>query len=210
MSAATFDGVVVKSKIEFVQALRGVAALAVVLWHASRYLGPYGTGIGAKLFLPGQMGVDLFFIISGFIMTVTTQSNDGSTKSSLEFFAKRFAKIWPFYAIATILFLIVARTDLRFLFDFEQFQRLLKGLLFLPSGSATELAPSFAWPPLPIGWTLNYEIYFYLFFGTLMLFGKLRWFAFTTWIVLTLCIVPFYIYAPATLAAALSPMARPP
>jgi len=86
-----------KPNMNFIQGFRGLAALLVVLWHASRYLGPYGTGLGGKLFLPaGTMGVDLFFIISGFIMFHTTRDSDGSAQYCVAFLIKRFPASFPY------------------------------------------------------------------------------------------------------------------
>lgn len=83
-----------RGSIDSVQAHRGIAALAVVLWHASRYLGPYGSGIGGTLFAPGAaMGVDLFFLISGFIMFHTTRHGDGSWRDVADFAIKRDAHL---------------------------------------------------------------------------------------------------------------------
>src|SRR5580698_6702501 len=66
------------AKIDAIQAMRGIAALVVVCWHASRYFAPYGSGWSGGLLSPGgPMGVDLFFLISGFIMVVTTRTSEG-------------------------------------------------------------------------------------------------------------------------------------
>ena len=59
-----------------IQALRGIAALAVLLWHASVRVDPVTL---AAFMQPGSvMGVDLFFLVSGFIMVHTTRDGDGS------------------------------------------------------------------------------------------------------------------------------------
>jgi exopolysaccharide production protein ExoZ len=93
--------------IPFIQAFRGIAALQVVLWHASCYLTPCGTGIGELLFHSGaSMGVSLFFIISGFIMVHVT-ADHGSVRYFSEFLIKRAARIWPAWAFALVVYLAV-------------------------------------------------------------------------------------------------------
>src|SRR4051812_46155076 len=80
-------------KVGVIQVLRGIAALTVLLWHASRYFSPYGTGWAAQAFQPGgNMGVDLFFLISGFIMVVTTRDCDGTPSYAATFMVKRLAR----------------------------------------------------------------------------------------------------------------------
>ncbi|WP_207215862.1 acyltransferase family protein [Pseudolysobacter antarcticus] len=68
-----------EKNLDWIQLLRGVAALLVVLTHA-RYalLGTDSFPLAQQIFLPGAMGVDLFFIISGFIMCYSTATSDGS------------------------------------------------------------------------------------------------------------------------------------
>jgi len=78
-----------KECLGFIQALRGIAALGIVLWHASRYVAPYGTGASLEFFYPASPGgVGLFFIISGFIMGHTTRRCDGSFRYVYNFFVK--------------------------------------------------------------------------------------------------------------------------
>jgi len=197
-------------RLDFIQGARGIAALAVLLWHASRYLGPYGSGIGGALFHPAiTMGVDLFFILSGFVMVVSTQGNDGSVGYARQFMIKRLTRIWPTYAVALLatiallpwepcmssVWLHVART-----------------LLFLPVASACDsnLAPVFGTPPLSVGWTLTYEMYFYLLFGCSLLFGRLQWLALAAWAGATLVLLPYATAEHFTVSYALIPEYRPP
>lgn len=178
--------------LEFIQGLRGIAALLVVLWHASRYLGPYGSGVGGQLFGPGgAMGVNLFFLISGFIMVHTTRNSDGSWRYVLEFAIKRATRIWPVWIAALAVFML-SHADTSFLTDPLQWTRLWHSLLFLPTaGAPADTPPVYGFPILGVGWTLNYEMYFYAFFGIAMLFGRWRWAAFCGWLCATLLLIPF-------------------
>lgn len=179
------------SSLAFIQALRGIAALAVVLWHASRNLGPYGTGLGGRLFGPGgTMGVDLFFLISGFIMFHTTHRDHGTWREVAEFFVKRAARIWPVWVVALA---VAASVKWPFGLPADPTQRewLLGSLLFVPTAAAQSAgAPTYAFPVLGVGWTLNYEMYFYLFFGFSLGFGRWRWHVFGAWLLFTLFAIP--------------------
>lgn len=178
-------------KIEFIQAFRGVAALMVVFYHGSRFISPYGTGLGDKIFgAMGSLGVSLFFVISGFIMALTTTSSDGSLRYFKTFAIKRISRVWPAYVIATLALIVFVRYGIGFFSASENIINLLYTISFIPYG---ELAPpSFGYPLLAVGWTLNFEMYFYLIFGLSLLFGKLRWVIFSAWIVISLILLPYF------------------
>lgn len=179
--------------LEFVQALRGIAALLVVLWHASTYFGPYGTGIAGKLFGPGAtMGVDLFFLISGFIMVHTTRARDGSWKDTAAFAIKRISRIWPVWIVALLLCALSSPDRHAFVVDPAKRSSLLHSMVFVPAaGAPMDVAPVYGFPVLGVGWTLNYEMYFYAVFAGSMLFARWRWAAFFTWIAATLLLLPY-------------------
>lgn len=197
-------------RLDFIQGARGVAALAVVLWHASRYLGPYGSGLGGALFHPAvTMGVDLFFILSGFIMVVTTQSNDGSIGYALQFMVKRLTRIWPTYAVAMLVTVVLLRWEA---LEAGLWMQVARALVFLPIGPAgdSNIPPLFGVPPLAVGWTLTYEMYFYLLFGVSLLFGKLRWVALALWAAVTLILLPYTTVKHFTFYSAFIPEYRQP
>ncbi|MCD9124002.1 acyltransferase [Cupriavidus sp. UGS-1] len=175
-------------RIGFIQSFRGIAALLVVLYHGSSAISPYGTGTGDLLFGPaGSFGVTLFFIISGFIMAHTTVGARVSPQYALEFCVRRMARIWPVLAIASVAFVLLARVP------FGQFTRetvhtLLHTLAFVPAGDSA--SPQFGETLPSVSWTLNYEVYFYLFFAASMLFGWYRWLALAAWAMATLIALP--------------------
>lgn len=127
-----------------IQTLRLVTALAVVAFHAS----------GAR-FVPGAAGIDIFFVISGFVMGAAA-----TAESPRLFLVKRFARIVPLYWAATLTLCALAAFGLapRTSYDAE---RLWKSLAFLPyRGTEGDMVPL-----LVQGWTLNYEVVFYLVFA---------------------------------------------
>lgn len=180
-----------QATLPWIQALRGIAALAVVLWHASRYLGPYGKGIGGTLFAPGStMGVDLFFLISGFIMVHTTRHAHGTWRDVAEFAIKRAARIWPAWLVALGATLAIEAQP-EFFTDPSLRNWLRHSILFLPTaGVQGDQPPTYGLPVLGVGWTLNYEMYFYAFFALTLLFGRWRGLALAGWLFATLVLVP--------------------
>jgi len=132
-------------EIKSIQILRAIAALSVVNVHAT----------GAKdynLLYFGSFGVDIFFVISGFVIAFVI------TKDTSHFMLKRFFRICPMYYLATL----VAAVSL---FVFPQLINnevslsvvgFIKSLLFIPS------AENGGKPVLGVGWTLQFEMFFYL------------------------------------------------
>ncbi|NOG72935.1 acyltransferase [Roseicella sp. DB1501] len=134
-----------------IQLLRGVAALAVVLHHAADRAG-LSFGVGAA-------GVDIFFVISGFIMWMVGTDRPASP---LRFAWARLARVAPLYWLVTIgiaalaLLLPAAMPNLH-----PTPQTLLLSLFFIPHRNAEGAI----FPLLVPGWTLNFEMVFYLLFA---------------------------------------------
>ena len=151
-------------KLVSIQYARALAALAVVFYHA--------TARGDAWFQVGSAGVDVFFIISGFIMWTVTERE---TKSGT-FLAHRLLRIAPLYWMATLLAAVSARPDLA---------RLVASFLFIPWR-----APDGAVAPVLVqGWTLQYEMFFYLLFAVgLVLTRRLQLAVITTALVALSCI----------------------
>ena len=173
-----------------IQALRGIAASAVLLWHAGRYFGADGAAL-ARVLQPGAvMGVDLFFLVSGFIMVHATRDSDGSPGYVAEFLVKRVVRIWPLWLIALAAMLAVLG-DATYFTDATRREWLLRSLVFLPTaGVSADVPPIYGAPVLGVGWTLNYEMYFYAFFGLSMLAGRWRWAAFSFWVIASVLLFP--------------------
>jgi exopolysaccharide production protein ExoZ len=142
-----------------IQYLRALAAMMVVWHHALGQIASYSNFIVLPEF--GPSGVDLFFVISGFIMIVTT------TEKPLrpwQFFELRIVRVVPLYWLITLLMIgcaIVAPSAFKTL----QFSptAVAKSLFFVPYYSLS--FPGEIWPVLVPGWTLNYEMFFYAIFA---------------------------------------------
>lgn len=142
-----------------IQYLRGMAALFVVFFHLRSLLDPLipNVKLGDLLFGQGGAGVDIFFIISGYIITLSTQSTHNASAKS--FIIKRFFRIYPPFIICLILFLIV----LYFLGAIFTPGQILSSALLLHK-DYTQGAPFFGYNILYPAWTLAYEVYFYAIF----------------------------------------------
>ncbi|MBS9476105.1 acyltransferase family protein [Ancylobacter radicis] len=141
-----------------VQYLRAIAALAVVLYHEATVM---NTKTNVGIFLLGEYGVDLFFVISGFIMVVTTQRREAEP---LKFFGKRLKRVVPMYWIATfcvVLGLLILPNA--FKSTVLDIPTLVMSLLFIPHYHP--VVSHQIWPVLIQGWTLNYEMIFYCIFA---------------------------------------------
>ena len=139
-----------------IQYLRGIAATLVVLAHIDTQLlrlteDQIGFGAGA-----GEWGVDIFFVISGFIMYRAAIVSDVAPG---RFLLNRVIRIVPLYWTLTLLVAGAAYLAPA-VFSSTRFDplHLLASLLFLPWPNP---AYSGYWPVLIPGWTLNFEIFFY-------------------------------------------------
>lgn len=153
------------------QILRGISALLVCCFHFREDLNFSKLNLGELLFSQGGVGVPVFFVISGFIMTFTTQKlnfEDGKTfKKIITFYKRRIIRIVPLYYLLTFLWILIGGNILLY-FKGELFSRLIHSLLFLPQREM--------FPVLFLGWSLNFEMFFYLIFGFSVLFKSKRYF----------------------------------
>jgi peptidoglycan/LPS O-acetylase OafA/YrhL len=88
------------SSFKGVQALRGFAALSVVLFHFRWNINAVNPGLGDKLFGWGATGVDLFFLISGFVITLSAARSPQGIRGMLSFLKKEHCE----YYLPTTLF----------------------------------------------------------------------------------------------------------
>jgi exopolysaccharide production protein ExoZ len=139
-----------------IQLLRALAAYLVVMVHSADVLSRSFTTGWANF---GNFGVDLFFVISGFIMVYTTGK---ITVSPGVFFEDRLIRIVPLYWTITFLVFAVA-TVVPMLLQATRDDpvELLKSLLFIHFKKSNGLTQ----PIVFVGWTLNYEMFFYFLFA---------------------------------------------
>lgn len=141
-----------------IQILRGLAALMVVTYHLPAALGMLDLDIPVL-----NSGVDLFFVISGFVMVLSTENRRPDHRA---FLMQRFTRVVPFYWVMTFLmvaalWLIAGRA--------VSLEQTTNSLLFIPY---LDTVTGYVQPVLGVGWTLNLEILFYILFAATMSFGK--------------------------------------
>ncbi|MBS0449942.1 MAG: acyltransferase [Proteobacteria bacterium] len=131
--------------------LRGIAALLVVLFHWRDLVGDPGRG---NIFSGGYAGVDLFFLISGFVMVVTTSR--AQRASVAPFLVRRLFRVLPLATFATILAYNILPDG--------SFRLLWRSLFFLPTDPQAA-GPSYGFPLNAPQWSLGYELVFYAIFA---------------------------------------------
>lgn len=168
------------SKIISLQFLRAFACLSVLFTHILQSLNikPFG-----DYFISGGYGVDLFFILSGFLIYLTTKNKD-SWKS---FAVKRIFRIFPLYWFCTILFFIYGIFILN-----RQFTTLdyIQNIVMLPwNGMLTSKSLV-----VGVAWSTVYEIYFYVAFAVLLILNISKRYIIGLLILLFISFRIFYIF----------------
>ncbi|MGU3362129.1 acyltransferase family protein [Methylobacterium sp. M6A4_1b] len=147
------------------QILRALAAYAVFLTHFGLYAGPILPRPDALAF--GAAGVDAFFVLSGFIMFVSTA---GRSETPGSFLLRRAIRVVPLYWFVTLALALVALAGLKPIGIVElRPDYVVQSLLFLPFSRGGYVEPLNS-----VGWTLNYEMFFYAVFAALLLMASLR------------------------------------
>lgn len=143
-----------KDQILALQILRGAAALAVAFAHVP---GLYETFPASKF---GAVGVDVFFVISGFIMVYSSRRLFGRPEGAATFLRRRLIRIVPLYwavsiSVAGIYLSTVGAPKVTP-------QWIVSSLTFIPFGDGAHA------PITGVGWTLNCEMFFYVCFAVVV------------------------------------------
>lgn len=144
------------------QILRAIAAMMVVLFHYATWHGPIFSDYTEfqNYLAAGNYGVNLFFIISGFVMYYVTPREI----APLKFIGRRIIRIIPLYWI-----LLLTHKGLKSFSDLDT----LKSMFFIPL--STDSAPFYGYATYTPGWTLNYEMFFYGLLFVSLFFKKYRY-----------------------------------
>ena len=143
--------------LQSVQILRGVAALLVVVFHLVAFEVEGEALFGSVVLLDrGSAGVDMFFVISGFVMVWVTRNRSGSVGGFLYSRASRIYPLWWVYAGIMAVWLGASAGEPG---------SLLRSFALLPQAGA---------PVLEVGWTLIHEMYFYAVFAGLLCLPRER------------------------------------
>lgn len=153
---------------------RGVAALAVVAHHAEQATNAFTSDRVVRVFDAGALGVDFFFVLSGFIIYHVHQRDPKSFAAAQRFLSKRLKRVyvpyWPITAVLTVAYLMLPSLS-----KGQRDWSLLTTITLLPTGSP---------PALSVAWTLVFEMMFYVFF--LLFYTTHRFWLFgSTWAIAT-------------------------
>jgi peptidoglycan/LPS O-acetylase OafA/YrhL len=154
-------------QLRSVQCLRAIAALFVVGFHGTLLLHDNFVP-SSKPWENGNSGVDLFFVISGFIMTVSSRRLLGLADGWHRFIMLRLVRIVPMYWLATTakLLSIAAVPEITRHTSLTPWNT-IASFLFLPSFDGA----GFVKPVLAVGWTLSFEMLFYVVFAAALFFA---------------------------------------
>jgi len=177
-------------RLESIQGLRGIAALLVLFFHMASFQRQMAEGNAHDVALVsgiwdnGWAGVDLFFVISGFIMVYVTRNTGQSFKDVRRFIISRVTRIYPLWwvcaGIMTLYFWMTygmpAAPD-RIAGAREAMTYAVKSFMLIPQKAE---------PILGLGWTLIHEMFFYIVFACLLFLPRKHLpFALMFWAVLT-------------------------
>jgi exopolysaccharide production protein ExoZ len=150
------DGPTARYTYRFVQVLRAIAALMVVLHHSTILLHDRD-GIGYN-WINGASGVDIFFVISGFVMTLSSAPLLNARHPARVFLARRIERIVPLYWVVTTLKVVtVLAVPAVAINALGTPWHIISSYFMLPSAGYE--------PVILSGWTLNFEMAFYVLFA---------------------------------------------
>ena len=164
-----------------IQALRGLAAFGVLLSHLYIIEQKYSQDhILSELLNFGMAGVDMFFVISGFIMVYVTHKWQSTSGAKIpEFLFARAGRIYPLYWVisAALLAVYMIKPQWVFAASADNDPNIIKSFLLWPNKSA--------YPLLEVAWTLIHEMSFYLIFALILLVShRFRAFLIGLWAVI--------------------------
>lgn len=143
-----------------IQYLRFIACIMVVVLHITKKISLNSGGEDGYFYL-GASGVDIFFVISGFIMAYISNKKESN---GLVFIKSRIVRIYPIYAITLIPYILIFIAAPELVNSHGQPPSILKSITLIPfiSGSYVNM----------VSWTLSFEFYFYIIFAVSLFISK--------------------------------------
>lgn len=166
-------------RLPWLETMRAVAACWVLAHHANQYVGYYVAPFGQRLatiFTNGYLGVDFFFVLSGFIIALSSERLRASGRGFTDYVKARLIRIYVPYLPVGIGMLLL----LLFVPGLSTLQRspgMLTSLTLLPSASL---------PALSVAWTLTHELLFYALFSLYFISRRALFAALAAWGILIL------------------------
>ncbi|WP_312242943.1 acyltransferase [Pantoea sp.] len=186
-------------KYQSVQCLRALAALSVMFFHYRYLINNQFPATGDALFGWGAYGVDLFFILSGFVICLSAERMGTGLSSGFTFMKKRAIRILPTsYILLLLTFLLTgAMSNLHYPEKMASFNSAMTFSPYYADHAPFYIDDGGAYG---IRWTLNYEIYFYIIFSACLLLKK-PVLTLTAFFVSAMVILPLLAGQQATLSA---------
>ncbi|WP_446745577.1 acyltransferase family protein [Silvibacterium acidisoli] len=176
------------------QACRAYAVLGVILSHISGLEERYFHSNHCRLFRAGNIGVDVFFIVSGLVISLVTTGKFRVIRNALTFLYHRVARIYPvfwFYFMIALAIFLYKPSLVNALAGHKP--HLLRAFLLIPSESPNLVVQS---------WSLSYEVAFYLVFGVAMLLLLEKWLPYFlgAWALVIFLVGAIHIHPPPVIA----------
>ena len=147
-----------KKTLNLVQLLRGIASLLVVLMHTTGTAKEiWGINFLGQIFKFGGAGVDIFFVLSGFIITYTSKKALKESSNFITFLKRRVIRIFPVYWIIITIFLLIQ-------IALPAFYKTPYDLTLINLLNTYCLMPDHIMIN-SVSWTLTYELFFYILFS---------------------------------------------
>ncbi|MFK3841039.1 acyltransferase family protein [Serratia sp. NPDC087055] len=162
-------------KLDSLQYARALAAMFVVVAHTVNQFHLYSTT--GNIFFDevirrtthlGDIGVYIFFVISGYIMSYTTKNKDFGLKYSSVFIKKRIVRIYPLYWIFLTLLVFLWAIGIALKSQDIDVGKIIFSYLLIPYGVTGNKIDT---PVMSQSWTLSYEMFFYITFCFLIFFN---------------------------------------
>ncbi|EOI3558299.1 acyltransferase family protein [Cronobacter turicensis] len=152
------DSGVKTNRLDSIQFLRGIAVLLVIAFHFRQYLNSVyaQSDLGDRLFGLGEVGVDIFFVISGFIIVYSSRNREKNTP--VEFSIKRMFRLYPVY-LCVLLFLLLLDVSAQ-----HTISQVVKSIFLIPN-DYNFIGPWYGYSINLPAWTLTYEMLFYAIFA---------------------------------------------
>lgn len=191
-------------KLDTLQYARALAALFVVIAHTVNqfylYHPPENPIISNAMRLTvhlGDIGVYVFFVISGYIMSYTTKNKDFGVNYSIQFLKKRINRIYPLYWIYLTVLVVLWYFGLALRAQDFEIEKIIFNYLLIPFGVSDGKIDT---PVMSQSWTLSYEMFFYIAFAIIIFLDvkKERIIGYLTALFLALFFAAYFNLLPST------------